>query len=184
MRVVCISGKAGSGKDEVAQAMKETFEGYGENVLIVHFADLLKFICEKFFDWDGKKDEAGRTLLQYVGTNKIRSKSPDFWVDFIANMLEMFDDEWDYVLIPDCRFPNEFEVLAFYGFDVNLVRVNRPAYMSCLQIFSRSIHRRLRLMIIRGTGSLRTTGRLKTSVQKQSVWHLICCEVSGIDDPV
>ena len=135
MRVVCISGKAGSGKDEVAHAMKETFEGYGENVLIVHFADLLKFICEKFFDWDGKKDEAGRTLLQYVGTNKIRSKSPDFWVDFIANMLEMFDGEWDYVLIPDCRFPNEFEVLAFYGFDVTLVRVNRPAYMSCLTDF-------------------------------------------------
>lgn len=50
-------------------------------------------------------------------------------------MLEMFDDEWDYVLIPDCRFPNEFEVLAFYGFDVNLVRVNRPAYMSCLTDF-------------------------------------------------
>ena len=132
MKVVCISGKAGSGKDEVAQAMKETFEGYGENVLVVHFADLLKFICEKFFDWDGKKGENGRALLQYVGTNKIRSKSPDFWVDFIANMLEMFDGEWDYVLIPDCRFPNEFEVLAFYGLDVNLVRVNRPVYMSHL----------------------------------------------------
>lgn len=41
-------------------------------VLVTHFGDLVKYVCEKFFDWDGVKDESGRSLLQYVGTNKVR----------------------------------------------------------------------------------------------------------------
>ena len=109
IKIICISGKAGSGKDTSAWMLKSELEKRGQVVLITHFADLLKYICKSFFGWDGVKDAQGRSLLQYVGTDVIRAKIPDFWVSFIANLLKLFPDQWDYVLIPDCRFPNEFE---------------------------------------------------------------------------
>ena len=132
MKIICISGKAQNGKDTTAKFLEETLTSQGHRVLIAHYWDLLKYICRAFFGWDGKKDEKGRSLLQYVGTDKIREVNPDFWVAFIASILRIFKDEWDYVLIPDCRFPNEFEFLREMGFDATLVRVVRNGYTSPL----------------------------------------------------
>lgn len=133
MKVICISGKAGSGKDTVAEMMCAQLNLRGKRVLITHYGDLVKYVCRAFFGWNGEKDEVGRSLLQYVGTDRVRSQSPDYWVNFIASMLTFFDDEWDVVLIPDCRFPNEAELMThFYGFDATIVRINRPDMKSKL----------------------------------------------------
>ena len=59
MKVICISGKAQHGKDTTAAILKELLEADGKSVKIAHFADLLKFICKTYFDWDGQKDERG-----------------------------------------------------------------------------------------------------------------------------
>lgn len=119
-----IAGKARNGKDSSAIFIKEKLESQGKKVLITHYADLVKYVCEKFFNWNGQKDEVGRTILQYVGTDVVRIQRPNFWVDFIIDILTLFKDEWDYVLIPDCRFPNE---LNRYNeeWDTTTVRVNR-----------------------------------------------------------
>lgn len=134
IKIICISGHAQNGKDTTAQYMKEYYESDGSRVLICHYGDLVKYICEKFFGWDGEKNDAGRTLLQRVGTDVIRSQQPGYWVDFIASMLRFFPDEWDYVLIPDARFPNEIDGLRDAGFDVTHVRVVRdnPGWVSPL----------------------------------------------------
>ena len=94
MKVICISGKAQNGKDTTAKILEEKLISDGNKVLIAHFGDLVKYVCKTFFGWDGKKDENGRTLLQYVGTDKIRAKSPDYWVNFIVSILDIFCDEW------------------------------------------------------------------------------------------
>lgn len=132
MKVICISGKAQNGKDTTAKILEEQLTADGNKVLIAHFGDLVKYVCKTFFDWDGKKDEKGRTLLQYVGTDKIRAKSPDYWVNFIVSILDIFCDEWDYVLLPDCRFPNEYEIFEHYNMDAILLRVVRPNFTSPL----------------------------------------------------
>lgn len=132
MKIICISGKAQHGKDATAQIMKEQLESDGYSVLLIHYADLLKHICKSFFGWDGAKDEKGRHILQYVGTDVIRKQRPDFWVEFVADMLAMFPDAWDFVLIPDCRFPNEIAGLTDAGFETTLLRVVRPGFASPL----------------------------------------------------
>lgn len=124
MRVICVSGKAGSGKDTAARFMQDELEMHGNRVLIIHYADLLKFMCSTYFDWDGKKDEAGRTLLQYIGTDVVRDRNPNYWTDFVAGFIEMFDDDWDYVIIPDARFQNEVDVMR-ERFGAVHVRVDR-----------------------------------------------------------
>ncbi len=130
IKVICITGKAGSGKDTAAQAMKKLLGWYKKHVLIIHYADLLKFICRQFFDWNGEKDRYGRNLLQFVGTDVVRAQNPDYWVDFVVGLIKMFRDHWDYVLIPDCRFPNERQRLIEEGFDTTLVRIVRGGYQS------------------------------------------------------
>ena len=126
-KVICISGQARAGKDTTAAMMKKVLEEtQHQRVLIIHYADLLKFMCKSLFGWDGQKDEAGRHILQYVGTDVIRKQEPDFWVAFIIKVLSLFPNEWDYVLVPDARFPNEISELRKAGFDVRHVHVSRP----------------------------------------------------------
>lgn len=126
MKVILISGKAGHGKDTLAGSMKLRLNRQGKRVLITHYGDLVKYICRNFFDWDGKKDEQGRHLLQFVGTDVVRAQRPNYWVDFLRDVLSLFDGEWDYVLIPDVRFPNEVEGMDC--FQTRHIRIIRPGY--------------------------------------------------------
>jgi len=130
MKIVCISGKARHGKDTAANYMRKKLELSGKKVLVAHYADLLKYICKTIFNWNGVKDENGRQLLQYVGTDVIREQNPDYWVDFIIGILDMFYGDWDYVLIPDCRFPNEVERLKEADFDTVSVKIVRDDFVS------------------------------------------------------
>ena len=112
--------------------LKSDLEDHGERVLIAHYGDLVKYVCRTFFDWNGEKDDYGRNLLQYVGTDIVRAREPEFWVDFIIKMIQFFGDNWDYVLIPDSRFPNEVERLRETGFGVTHLRVERRNFVSPL----------------------------------------------------
>jgi hypothetical protein len=126
MLILTVSGKARAGKDTTSELLKEILEKDGKKVLVTHYADILKFMCKNYFGWDGNKDEKGRSLLQHVGTDIVRKKDPDFWVKYMKSVLNIFDGEWDVVIIADVRFPNEIELLKedYNVFSVNVVRPN------------------------------------------------------------
>jgi len=111
MKIITFSGKAQHGKDTTAKYVKEELERLGRKVVILHFADYLKYVCKEYFNWDGIKDEQGRTILQKVGTDLARKNNPDIWVEVVKEFILAFETEFDYFLVPDCRFPNEIEVL-------------------------------------------------------------------------
>lgn len=112
--IFIIAGKARVGKDTFAKILEqkiiESFQVDKDSILITHYADLLKYICSNYLGWNGEKDENGRTLLQNVGTNIIREIDPNYWVSFIKDVLKFFPDKWQYVIIPDGRFPNEINL--------------------------------------------------------------------------
>lgn len=124
-KVIVISGKARSGKDTAGGMIFRSLNRNGKRAIIMHYADLVKYVCKTFFGWDGQKDEDGRTLLQRVGTDIVRKKDPDYWVRFVDDMIGFFGDvAWDYVIIPDCRFPNELEYMKQY-YDVLHLKITR-----------------------------------------------------------
>lgn len=133
MNVILISGHAQNGKDTAAGMIKEQLEENGSRVLITHYGDLVKYICKSLFGWDGKKDTKGRSLLQHVGTDIVRKKDPDFWVRYIVQVLNVFNEEWDYVVIPDCRFPNEVEMIK-QNFDTTHIRIVRSNFETPLTV--------------------------------------------------
>lgn len=124
VKVITISGYAQAGKDLSAQLIKEKMALRGKKVLILHYGDYLKFIAKEYFGWDGKKDEKGRTLLQWLGTDFVRNRYPTFWVDIICNFIKVFIDEYDYFCICDARFPNEISIMK-QNFDTLAIHVTR-----------------------------------------------------------
>lgn len=123
--VVLISGFARSGKDTSAGILKTILEGMWKRVKITHYADHLKNLCKDWLDWDGVKDDYGRTLLQYVGTNIVREQYPAYWVDHMVQMLKFFGSMFDVALIPDTRFPNEIERIRQSGYKTVHLRIDR-----------------------------------------------------------
>ena len=127
MRVILISGSARFGKDSVAFIMKELLEKQKKKVLIIHYADNLKLFAKNYFGWSGQKNQKGRELLQWLGTDVVRKNYEDTWVDMIVALLKGIKTLYDYVIIPDVRFPNEIDKMCD-NFDCITARVIRPNF--------------------------------------------------------
>ena len=125
MKVIMMSGKSGSGKDAVANAFTTKLEAQNNKVLTIHFADLVKFYAIIYYKWNGEKDEAGRKLLQTIGTEMMRAYEPDYWADIVAKFIDAAAGDFDIALIPDWRFINEYERVCHYSEDVCAIRIER-----------------------------------------------------------
>ena len=135
--VITISGKAESGKDTFANCLKEILEKEDKRVCIIHYADYLKFIAEKYFNWNGKKDKCGRSLLQTLGTDVVRNRDYDFWVTNVSSFINIFLEDFDLFLIPDCRFPNEIEFMRNSHRTIS-INIKRPDHANSLTPFQRN----------------------------------------------
>ena len=112
MKIIGISGKAGAGKDTLAQMLVLELYRYGE-CRTVHFADVGKASEIK---WLGM---TVRELLQKFGTAIREGVDPDFWVKSLFNIYE----DKDFIIIPDVRFPNEAKAIKDRG--GILIRIER-----------------------------------------------------------
>jgi hypothetical protein len=126
MKIILLSAKAQNGKDSTANILKKYFGIAGKKSIILHYGDYLKFLCSKYFDWNGEKDEQGRTVLQKFGTEKVRNTVPDFWVRNVAQFIDVFQNDYDYFIIADCRFLNEVEYMKkSFPCCVTTIRIER-----------------------------------------------------------
>lgn len=124
-KIFLISGKAGSGKGEVGNVLERELMKDGYPVLIISFGDAVKDALTRYYDWDGHKDQHGRAMLQKLGTEQVRAMFPDFWAEHVAKLIAATRKDFVYVIIPDWRFVNEFEVINDYNTDVTTIRVER-----------------------------------------------------------
>ena len=125
-KIILISGKAEAGKTASALYLKAALETRGQRVAIIPYGQYVKDSAKMLFGWDGKKDENGRHLLQWWGTDVVRKEFPDFWVNTVVRLVGVAVDQLDYVLVDDCRFPNEASCWDEYPHLT--VRVERPGY--------------------------------------------------------
>ena len=123
--IIIISGKSGHGKDTLANILNQKLIDYGYSVAIIHYADILKFCLKQFYQWNGEKNEEGRYLLQHVGTDLVRAKDPDFWVNIVKNFIQTLGSEFEVYIIPDARFANEINIMKDSFPNVTSIRVER-----------------------------------------------------------
>ena len=124
-KVILFSGPARSGKDTSANFLKDFLEQNGKTVLIYHFADTLKTLCECSYNWvRDDKGPIGRTILQNIGT-EYRQRNPKCWINIVKEIILGCSEE--YALIPDCRYRNEaFGILA--DFEGEVIKIERPNF--------------------------------------------------------
>ena len=123
-KVILISAKARHGKDSAAKILQDLLGQSGKTVLICHFADCLKMLCQNSYGWvQGDKGSVGRTILQNVATD-YRNNNPDCWANIVKQIAISCPEE--YVIIPDCRYQNEPK--AFCDMDTTVIRIERPNF--------------------------------------------------------
>ncbi len=111
MEVVLIGGKKRNGKDEHAMRLAVYLQSQGKTVSIEHFATPLKSILKEAgivtgLDINKAKE---RPMYQKFG-NEVMKKwfGNNVWADAMVNLLKGKED-FDYILIPDFRYPCEYE---------------------------------------------------------------------------
>ena len=156
--IIGISGKAGHGKDSLADIIqKDINEDEDHNVFFerVRYADKLKDVCADLFDID----QSGQNNLDYkdVPIPHLDNMTPrEVWQIFGTEVARnIFDNVWIYhhekriiktlldnyahsenviVFTTDIRFQNEYNSLKNFGknnsvdIDTCLIRVNRPGF--------------------------------------------------------
>jgi hypothetical protein len=124
-KILLISGKAQSGKDSTANILQKHHEEKGLKSVVIHYGDFLKYVCAKYFGWNGKKDEEGRQTLQQIGTNYARKNYPTIWVDVVILCTKALFKDYDYVVVPDFRFPDEYKRWLDEDYSPTTIRVER-----------------------------------------------------------
>jgi hypothetical protein len=145
MKVIVIQGFIGSGKDTLANLLLEKYP----NGIKLSFASALKDVVSCIFGWDrkllegdsiesrlwrekvdewwskrlGVKNLTPRFILQNIGTNLFRNHfHPDIWIASIERKI-LESKNLNYVIITDCRFENEVEMLK--KFDSKFFNIRR-----------------------------------------------------------
>lgn len=132
MHIFLISGFANSGKDATASLMMEMLKGKSIKIAM---ADYLKFMAAKYYNWNGEKDIIGRTLLQKLGTDRIREGLgwETFHVARVCQDIKIIENDYDYVFVPDCRFKNEIlYTQAMFPNNTTTIRIHRNGLKSKL----------------------------------------------------
>ena len=107
--IIGITGLAQSGKDTVADILQSRYGFYKMGM-----ADPIYKIAYEHFNWDGKKDDNGRKLLQDIGTAG-RSYDKDIWVRKMSEQLSLMkNNSYLYPILTNkggvitgIRYPNE-----------------------------------------------------------------------------
>lgn len=150
MKIIGISGLAGSGKDTAYEILKQELELCGYNTKKLSFAQKLKDVCCLLFGWDLNRlyndadykegttlddgsidmacellNKSRRVVMQEIGTDAMRDNfHKDIWI--ITMKLAINNGEFsgcDYGFITDMRFLNEIDFVKSMG--GKCVRVNR-----------------------------------------------------------
>jgi len=103
-KLIGFCGKMQNGKTTSAQLTKSLFPEYR----ICSFASRLKEIAYEL-GWDGVKDNKGRKVLQYLGTEVCRNIDGKYWIYQLHNTIK--NNEFEYVVIDDIRFQNEADFI-------------------------------------------------------------------------
>ena len=127
-RIYLLHARAQSGKDTCAAIMKEEYEKRGKRVIIIAFADYVRWALEKYYGVKDYKTPEGRTLIQHFATDLVRKNDPTFWGRTVADLLFAISEDFDYAIIPDWRFENEFAALrSRFAYNIVVpVLITRP----------------------------------------------------------
>lgn len=118
-KIYIISGKASTGKNTVADIIKEK---ENDKTIIIAYASYLKEYAKNILNWDGSEDSKPRTFLQELG-DLVKEIDPMFLVNRIIEDIEVYKHFYNNIIISDARFAFEIENIKD-KYSTCVIRVN------------------------------------------------------------
>ena len=141
MRIFLISGKAGSGKNEVANILKDNLG----STVITSFSKYIKLFALEFTDWDGRDITKPREFLQTMG-DKLRAIDETFLIKRLIEDFKVYENNFDNVVVSDVRLPHELEYIKNNSnYEVITIRVNSTSTVRNLSEIEKHHHTELDL---------------------------------------
>ena len=112
-KIIVIAGYARSGKNTVANILKELYEANNKKVIINSYTkylkEYIKDITGEYQDGDNKP----REFLQQLGVEIIQDKLGKIrlLIDRQLDDIDIYSYFFDTIIIPDARFPKEIDIL-------------------------------------------------------------------------
>ena len=130
-KIFVLSGKARSGKDTVADIIKEYYKD--KKVIIISFGHYIKDYVKRISNWDGNEDTKPRELLQQLGIELVKNKIDNkLFIKRIIDDIEVFSYFYDIIIIDDARLKDEIEILKEKYPKSKTIRVIRENYKNNL----------------------------------------------------
>lgn len=109
-KIFIISGKAESGKNEIAKIIEQYYSN--NKSITISFGHYIKDYAKRVSDWDGSEETKPRELLQQLGIELIKNKINDkLFINRILEDIEIFSYFYDIIVISDARLVEEIEIL-------------------------------------------------------------------------
>lgn len=137
-KIIAFAGPAGAGKDTAVDFLKCSYENRMK-IDCFSFAGPLKEGVRKMWDFsdeqlygdqkevvDPRWNVTPREILQWMGTDVVRSKQPDHWLKLMETKIK--NSTADLILISDVRFENERDLIM--SLDGHVVKLVRPGFGS------------------------------------------------------
>jgi len=152
--IIGICGFQGSGKSIMANYLVDNY-----NFTVLSFADSVKDMLSVIFNWDrelldGTTDMSRiwretvdewwskhlnipnftpRMAMQYIATDLFRDKfNPNIWILSLENKIKNTNTN---IVIPDCRFINEIELVKRIGGHIVYIDRNNPEWFYNLNTY-------------------------------------------------
>ena len=127
IKLYILSGKARSGKDVVANIIKDYY--YDKKSIIISFGHYIKDYAKRVSDWDGSEENKPRELLQQLGIELIKNKIDDkLFINRILEDIEVFSYFYDIIIVDDARLIDEIETLKNKFNNSISIRIIRTNY--------------------------------------------------------
>jgi phosphomevalonate kinase len=120
MNIYLVAGKAGSGKNYIANILSERLE----NSVVTGLAKYIKLFALELTDWDGKDDDKPREFLQTMG-DTMRAFREDFLTSRMLEDIEIYKKYGiENVIVSDVRLKRELEFFKKSEYNVITIKVD------------------------------------------------------------
>lgn len=122
VKILILSGKAGSGKSTVADMIKEILD---KKVVILSYASYLKMYAKEILGYDEQKDVKPREFLQHLGVELIKNNIDDkMLIRRIIEDIKVYSYFYDVIVISDARFISEIEDIKTNFDNVTVIHID------------------------------------------------------------
>ena len=126
-KLFIISGKARSGKNEIAQIIENYYNE--KKSITISFGHYIKDYAKRVSDWDGNENTKPRELLQKLGIELIKNKiNNKLFINRILEDIEVFSYFYDIIIVSDTRLVDEIITLKEKYPESISIRVIRDNY--------------------------------------------------------